>query len=42
MDMGITNLRSDESGAITLRMSANEGVEFTEYRKEHARYWYGR
>ncbi|MQQ99826.1 DNA internalization-related competence protein ComEC/Rec2 [Glaciimonas soli] len=41
MDMGITNLRSDESGAITLRMSAKGGVEFTEYRKEHARYWYG-
>ncbi len=41
MDMGIINLRSDVAGAITLRMSAKGDVAFTEYRKEHARYWYG-
>lgn len=38
--MGIRRLRSDESGAVILRFGAGLGV--TEYRAEHARYWYGR
>lgn len=39
-DLGITRLRSDEAGAITLHFGA--GLQFSEYRREHARYWYGR
>ncbi|MGH8807111.1 MAG: DNA internalization-related competence protein ComEC/Rec2 [Noviherbaspirillum sp.] len=39
-NLGIKRLRSDESGAIMLRFSAN--LDVTEYRAEHARYWYGR
>ena len=37
--MGIKRLRSDETGAITLQFSGK--LEVAEYRKEHARYWYG-
>ncbi len=38
--MGIKRLRSDESGAVTLRFST--ALNASEYRVEHARYWYGR
>jgi competence protein ComEC len=38
--LGITRLRSDESGAFTVRFG--ERLEHAEYRREHARYWYGR
>jgi len=37
--LGIRRLRSDESGAVSLRFG--ESVSFSEYRKTHARYWYG-
>ncbi|WP_256080936.1 DNA internalization-related competence protein ComEC/Rec2 [Massilia sp. YIM B04103] len=36
---GVRRLRSDESGAITLRFT--DKMEVEEYRKSHARYWYG-
>lgn len=36
----IERLRSDESGAILLRFG--ETLDVREYRKENARYWYGR
>ncbi|TCS36106.1 competence protein ComEC [Paucimonas lemoignei] len=39
-DLGVRRLRSDESGAVTLRF--NSSLEAIEYRHEHARYWYGR
>lgn len=39
-ELGITRFRNDEAGAISLRFGA--GVNVTEYRREHARYWYGR
>lgn len=39
-DLGITRLRSDEAGAITLHFGAK--LQFSEYRQDHARYWYGR
>ncbi|MEA9983523.1 DNA internalization-related competence protein ComEC/Rec2 [Herbaspirillum sp. RTI4] len=38
--MGIRRLRSDESGAITLEFGP--GLDVAEYRRSHARYWYGR
>ena len=38
--LGIHRLRSDESGAVTLRFGQDIKVE--EYRGTHARYWYGR
>jgi competence protein ComEC len=39
--MGIKRLRSDESGAVMLKI--RDGVmDVAEYRTEHARYWYGR
>lgn len=38
--LGIQRLRSDESGAITLRFDG--ALEVSEYRQAHARYWYGR
>jgi len=38
--LGITRLRSDESGAVTVRIG--EGLDYVEYRSRHARYWYGR
>jgi competence protein ComEC len=37
--LGIERLRTDESGAITVRFGAALAVE--EYRTTHARYWYG-
>ena len=37
---GIERLRSDDSGAVTLRFGS--GLDVSEYRTEHARYWYGR
>ncbi len=39
-EMGIKRLRSDGSGAVALHFA--DGLEVTEYRREHARYWYGR
>ncbi|WP_317202076.1 DNA internalization-related competence protein ComEC/Rec2 [Janthinobacterium sp.] len=39
-EMGIQRLRTDESGALTLRFGSGAPVE--EYRVSHARYWYGR
>ncbi|MFZ6861345.1 DNA internalization-related competence protein ComEC/Rec2 [Undibacterium sp. Ji67W] len=38
-DFGINRLRTDESGAITLQFSAS--LQFSQFRQEHARYWYG-
>ena len=37
---GIKRVRSDESGAVTLEFGA--ALNATEYRTDHARYWYGR
>jgi competence protein ComEC len=39
-DLGIKRLRSDESGAVTLQFGST--LDAHEYRREHARYWYGR
>lgn len=39
-EQGVTRLRNDVSGAISVRFGTS--VTVTEYRKEHARYWYGR
>jgi competence protein ComEC len=39
-ELGIRRLRSDESGAVELRFG--EELRITEYRREHARYWYQR
>jgi competence protein ComEC len=38
---GAQLLRTDEGGAISLRLSA-AGIEAGSYRARHARYWYGR
>ena len=38
--LGITRLRTDESGAIEI--DSGDGFVPREYRHEHARYWYGR
>jgi competence protein ComEC len=38
--MGVTGLRTDEAGAVTLRVGAV--IEVEAYRRTHARYWYGR
>jgi competence protein ComEC len=38
--MGIRRLRTDESGAVMLAFGSQ--VAASEYRREHARYWYGR
>ncbi len=38
--LGVRRLRTDESGAVTLRFGAQLEVE--EYRPSHARYWHGR
>jgi competence protein ComEC len=38
-EMGIRRLRTDEAGAIMLGFGRE--VEASEYRREHARYWYG-
>lgn len=39
-ELGITRLRNDDAGAISLRFGST--IEVSEYRTEHARYWYGR
>jgi competence protein ComEC len=39
-DMNVRVLRTDQSGALT--MDLHGGIAITEYRREHARYWYGR
>jgi competence protein ComEC len=39
-ELGIRRIRSDDSGAVTLRFDGRVAV--TEYRADHARYWYGR
>lgn len=39
-ELGIRRLRSDEAGAITLQFDSS--LQFSEYRREHARYWHGR
>lgn len=39
-DMGIKRLRTDETGAVMLRMA--ETIEISEYRRVRARYWHGR
>jgi competence protein ComEC len=39
-EMGIQRLRTDESGAVMLDFG--DAVAVREYRREHARYWYGR
>jgi len=38
--LGIRRIRSDDSGAVSLRFG--ETLEVSEFRTEHARYWYGR
>lgn len=38
--LGITRVRSDDAGAIFLRFGPT--IVMSEYRAEHARYWYGR
>ncbi len=38
--LGIARLRTDESGAVLINSS--DGFKPGEYRREHARYWYGR
>ena len=38
--LGIRALRTDESGALT--MTLGDQLQTGQYRKEHARYWYGR
>jgi competence protein ComEC len=37
-DFGIKRLRTDESGAITLQFGTS--LQFSQFRQEHARYWY--
>ncbi len=39
-ELGIYRVRSDESGAVTLRFG--DTLQVDEYRGSHARYWYGR
>lgn len=39
-DLGIRRLRNDASGAITLQF--DQAIHISEYRNNHARYWYGR
>jgi competence protein ComEC len=39
-ELGITRLRNDEVGAISMRFGS--AMEVSEYRSAHARYWYGR
>src|SRR5471032_3702527 len=39
-DFGIERLRTDESGALLLDFGPH--ITVAEYRREHARYWYGR
>lgn len=39
-NLGITRLRSDDSGAISLQFG--KALMYSTYRTEHARYWHGR
>jgi competence protein ComEC len=39
-DLGVQRLRTDESGALVLDFGRT--ISIGEYRREHARYWYGR
>jgi competence protein ComEC len=39
-ELGVLRLRTDETGALALDIGATVGIG--EYRREHARYWYGR
>ncbi len=39
-DFGVNRLRTDETGAITLQFGSTLAI--SEYRSEHARYWYRR
>lgn len=39
-ELGIRRVRSDESGAVVLQFGSS--LNISEYRVEHARYWYGR
>jgi competence protein ComEC len=39
-ELGIRRLRSDQSGAVTLRLGAQTEIE--EFRRAHARYWHDR
>jgi competence protein ComEC len=39
-ELGIRRLRTDESGAV--RFEFGDEIAVSEYRSEHARYWYGR
>ena len=38
--LGIRRIRSDDSGAVSLRIG--QTLEVSEFRTEHARYWFGR
>ena len=38
--LGIARLRTDESGAVMIE--SGDAFAPREYRREHARYWYGR
>jgi competence protein ComEC len=39
-DLGVQRLRTDESGALVLNIGST--ISIGEYRRDHARYWYGR
>lgn len=39
-NLGVRRIRTDESGAVEMRFGS--GLKVTEYRTDHARYWYGR
>ncbi len=39
-ELGIRRIRSDDSGAVTFAFGSR--LDVSEYRNEHARYWYGR
>lgn len=38
--LGVRRIRSDDSGAVTIRFGPS--LQVSEFRTEHARYWYGR
>ena len=43
-NLGIERVRSDDAGAVSIVFNGNrdgDAVTWQEYRKEHARYWYG-
>ncbi len=39
-ELGIKRLRTDDSGAVTLKVVVDGTLHFEEYRVDHARYWY--